>query len=337
MKNNNTKKELRTEMNKLQKSTNLSSNKICGIDKKYISNFSDYELLLDEMLCPICLKVLLDPIECNKCQAIICENCHFILKSADKNCFNEGCDGKYIKANKYIRNILNELEIKCQGCQKDNIRYTDYLIHIKSCEEYLKNPILNKIIQINKKTEEIEKLKKEKEELVKAAKKKSLGDEIELRKKYLTNKLSTDNKVKFYKSAIEGNLELYKMYVTGTPYNPPFNILEEVSAPGYGWTTFHYAMHHAKWNIIKFIIEYLISKDKIGIALRLKSNDGRCPLLCLFKSNILKNEVKRETFDKIISNFTIPICEDARKELENRGMKDLLEKIKDKKYDDFEY
>ena len=320
-----------------EKSSNVSTSRICGIDKKYISNFSDYELLLDEMLCPICLKVLLYPIECSKCQAIICENCHFILKSADKNCFNEGCDGKYIKANKYVRNILNELKIKCQGCQKDNIRYTDYLTHIKSCVEYLKNPILNKIIQINRKTEEIAKLQKEKEELVKVAKKKSLGDDQELRKKYLTNKLSTDNKMKFYKSAIEGNLELYKMYITGSAYNPPFNIFEEVSAPGYGWTTIHYAMHYARWNIIRYIIEYLIINDKIKIALRLKSKDGRCPLLCLLKSNAIKIEVKKETFDKIISNFAIPICDEVRKELDNRGMKDILERIKDKKYDDFSY
>ena len=122
--------------------------RICGIDKKFISNYDAYELLLDEMICPICLKVLLDPIKCDKYQAIIYENCYFILKSADKNCFNEGCKGKYIKANKYVRNILNELEIKCQGCEKDNINYTDYLTHIKTCKEHLKNPILNKIIQI---------------------------------------------------------------------------------------------------------------------------------------------------------------------------------------------
>ena len=310
------------------------SDRICGIDKKYISNFTDYALLLDEMLCPICLKVLLDPIECDQCQAIICENCYFILKSADKNCFNEGCKGKYIKANKYIRNILNELQIKCQGCKKDKIQYDDYLSHIKNCKEYLKNPILNKIIQINKKTEEISKLQ---EELVKLARKKSLGDDQELRKRYLVNKLSTDNKMRFYKAAIDGNLELYKIYINGSSYNPPFNIFEEVSEPGYGWTTFHYAMHYARWNIIRYIIEYLISKDKLNIMLRLKSKDGRCPLLCLLKSNALKLDIKRDTFDKIITNFTIPISNEVRAELENRGFKELLERVKDKKYNDFEY
>ena len=317
--------------------SDITTNRICGIDKKYISNFSDYALLLDEMRCPICLKILLDPIECDKCQAIICENCYFILKSADKNCFNEGCKGKYIKANKYIRNILNELQIKCQGCEKDNIGYIDYLTHIKTCPEYLKNPILNKIIHINKKTEEIEKLQREKEELVKMARKKIMGDDQELRKKYLTNKLNTENKMRFYKAAIDGNLELYKTYLNGSAYYPPFSIFEEVSEKGHGWTTFHYAMHYGRWNIIRFIIEYLILIDKLNVMLRLKSKDGRCPLLCLLKSNAIKLDIKRDIFDKIITNFTIPISNEVRIELENRGFKELVERVKDKKYNDFEY
>ena len=308
--------------------SNFANGRICGIDKNYISNYDEYKLLLDEMICPICLKVLLDPIECDKCQAIICENCYFILKAADKNCFNEGCKGKYIKANKFVREILNNLNIKCWGCEKDNIRYADYLIHIKTCEEYLSSPILKKLAIINKKTQEIEQLKKEKESLVKEAKKRNSLSDQELRAKYLTNKLSTDDKMRFYQSVIDGNLEAYKRFLLGSQYNPPFNIFEEVSAPGYGWTTFHYAMHYAKWNIIKFIIEYLFNKDKIEIGFRLKSKDGRCPLLCLLKSNALKPDVKRETFSKIISNFTIPVSDEVIKELNNRKLTDLIKLIK---------
>ena len=71
--------------------------------------------------------------------------------------------------------------------------------------------------------------------------------------------------------------------------------------------------------------------------LRLKSADGRCPLLCLLKSNALKLDIKRDTFDKIISNFSIPISSEVRAELENRGFKELVERVKDKKYNDFEF
>lgn len=105
----------------------------------------------------------------------------------------------------------------------------------------MKNPIFNKIIQINKKSDEIEQLKKEKEILIKVTKKKCLGDEKKLRQKYLTNELSKNDKITFYKATIEGNLELYKMCVNGTEKHKSFNIFEEVSAPGNYWTTFHYA------------------------------------------------------------------------------------------------
>ena len=60
-------------------------------------------------------------------------------------------------------------------------------------------------------------------------------------------------------------------------------------------------------------------------------------LLCLLKSNALKLDIKKDTFDKIISNFSIPISSEVRKELENRGFKELLERVKDKKYNDFEF
>ena len=306
---------------------NFVKGRICGIDKKFISNYNDYELLLDEMICPICLKVLLDPIECNQCQAIICENCYFILKSADKNCFNEGCKGTYVKANKFVRNILSDLNIKCIGCSKDNIRYEDYLEHIKTCEGYLSSPILKTLASINKKSEEIEKLKKEKEKLVKEVSNRHQLTDKELKEKYLTNRLSMNDKMNFYQAVIDGNLEAYKRYVNGT-YGAKYDIFEEVSAPGYGWTTFHYAMHYAKWDIIKFIINYLINTNKLEIGFRLKSKDGRCPLLCLLKSNALKADVKRDTFEKIITTFTIPVSNEVLKELKNRKYDDLIPKIR---------
>ena len=306
----------------------VANGRICGIDKAFINNYDEYKLLIDEMLCPICLKVLLDPIECDKCQAIICDNCYFILKSADKNCITEGCKGTYNKANKFIREILSNLKIKCYACSKNNIKYKDYLEHIKVCEEYLSNPILKKLAIINKKTEEIANLKKEYDNVMKNLKKKNTLSDQELRIKYLTNKLGTNEKMNFYQAVIDGNLDAYKRYIQGSQYDQPYNIFEEVSAPGYGWTTFHYAMHYAKWNIIKFIIEYLFANGKLEVGFRLKSKDGRCPLLCLLKSNALKPEVKKETFKKIITNFAIPVSDEVKKELTNRGFGDLIPKIK---------
>ena len=157
--------------------------------------------------------------------------------------------------------------------------------------------------------------------------KRMMLSDSELKARYLTNKLNMNEKMNFYQAVIDGNLEAYKRYVLGT-YGTMYNIFEEVSAPGYGWTTFHYAMHYAKWEIIKFIINYLIDNKKLEIGFRLKSKDGRCPLLCLLKSNALKGDVKHDTFEKIVTNFTIPVSDEVIKELKNRKYDDLIPKIK---------
>ena len=144
--------------------------------------------------------------------------------------------------------------------------------------------------------------------------------------KYISDKLSIKEKKDFYNSVMDNDLEKFKSFVFGTPNRPPYDIFEEVSQKGYRWTVFHYAMHYGKLDLIKFIIGYLYSQNKISIAFKLKSNDGRCPLLCLLKSKALKPETKVDVFNKIISTFSIPISEPVKERLEiekNRAQKNL--------------
>jgi len=308
---------------------NYSFGHICGIDKQFINNYEEYKQknLLEEIICPICLKILLDPLECNKCQVLICNNCHFILECAGKNCIKENCKGIYIKSNKYAQELLRGLIIKCYGCNKDNINYNDFLKHIETCEDYLANPALKKLIIIKKRSEEIKNLKEEKENLIEEAKKKYVLSDQELRERYLTNELESKDKVSFYQSVVEKNVDTYQRYVLGT-YGKKYNIFELVSPPEYGWTTFHYAMHYAVWEIIKFIIEHLQSENKIEVGFNLKTKDNKCPLLCLLKSKAIKPDVKRDVFDKIITNFNIPVSNEVINELKNIGFTDLISKIK---------
>ena len=142
----------------------------------------------------------------------------------------------------------------------------------------------------------------------------------------LKNELTTDEKMKFYYSAINDDLETFKNYINGINTGKPYSIFEEVSAPGYKWTTFHYAMHYGKWNIIKYILEYLIDLNLLDKALNIKSKDNRCPLLCLLRSNALNIEEKRKIFSNIIENYDIPISKEVKEELYNRKMQDLLNK-----------
>lgn len=65
----------------------------------------------------------------------------------------------------------------------------------------------------------------------------------------------------------------------------------------------------------------------IEIGFRLKSKDGRCPLLCLLKSNNLNEKDKKKIFTKILENYIIPVNEEVKSELVKRGFKDLINKI----------
>ena len=134
----------------------------------------------------------------------------------------------------------------------------------------------------------------------------------------LKNELTLEQKMKFYNSVINGNLEEFKNYLNGSGnFGKPFDIFEEVSAPGYKWTVFHYAMHYGKWDIIKYIIEHLNSLYLLEKALKMKSKDNRCPLLCLLKSNALKNEQKKIIFLDILNNFDIPISDEVKEDFYN--------------------
>ena len=134
----------------------------------------------------------------------------------------------------------------------------------------------------------------------------------------ITNELTKKEKMDFYYSVMDNNVEKFKSYINGTNSGKPYNILEEVSARGYKWTTFHYAMHYGRWNIIKFIFEYLIDLNLLDKALNMKTNDNRCPILCLFKSNNLSPQQKKEIYFKIINTFQIPLSEEVINEAKKK-------------------
>ena len=296
-------------------------NRICGIDPSCVENRQKYESLINDMKCPICLKIVCKPLECVLCETLICEDCKFILNLAEQSCVTPNCKGQYEKANKFIREILTALKIKCFACNEPNLNYTNYLKHIEQCEQYKKNPPMAMIRIINKNRETINELKKEYDKL-ENIKVHSLSPN-ELRLNMVTSKLSISEKMDLYNAAVEGRVPDFKKLIEVNN----FPILEEVSAKSYGWTPFHYAMHYGKWDIIKYIIEHLNSLYLLEKALKMKSKDNRCPLLCLLKSNALKNEQKKIIFLDILNNFDIPISDEVKEELYKRDMQDVLEYI----------
>jgi len=149
----------------------------------------------------------------------------------------------------------------------------------------------------------------------------------ELREKFLSDQLEKEEKHIFYEFTINGNLNGFRECLEGI-YGKKYNIFEEISQKGYYWTPLHYAMHYGKWNIIKFIIEYLNSKNLIEVGFKLKSKGNRCPLLCLLNSDDIKSDEKRDIFEKLIMNLTIPVSDEVKKELKKKDFADLLNKVK---------
>ena len=136
------------------------------------------------------------------------------------------------------------------------------------------------------------------------------------------------NKLELHNAAKDDDIDRFKILLCGSPTKKPYPIFEEVSAPGYRWTCIHYAFHYASWNCIRYILDYLIPLNYIKIVMDMKTKDNRCPLLCLLKSNAIKSDKKRDIFNKIITNYNIPVNDAVIKELENRGMGDLVKKIR---------
>ena len=138
----------------------------------------------------------------------------------------------------------------------------------------------------------------------------------------VANKSTVEEKMMFYQSVIDNNLALFTSYIYGNEKRPPFDIFEEVSAPGNKWTVFHYAMHYGKWEIIKFIFDYLIEKNLLDKALKMKSDDNRCPMLCLLKSNALKPNEKKEIYFKILETYQIQVSDEVFQVAINRHFYD---------------
>jgi len=128
--------------------------------------------------------------------------------------------------------------------------------------------------------------------------------------------------MELYNAAVEGRLNDFKDFVINKKY--PF--LEEVSAHNYFWTPLHYAMHYGQIDIIFFIMEQLKSQGTVELAMKLQSDDGRCPLLCLLRSNSLHIDKKKEIIEKFLTRYTFEISNEVRKEMRNRDMEQILKK-----------
>lgn len=301
-----------------------------GISEDQIENFLDYADMLGSLSCCICLDVVRNPVECQNCESLYCDECWNLLKISNKKCVIN-CTAPVVRANTFVYQILNKLLIKCTTCNKGGIPYPKYVLHLDSCimsNKYGTEIELDKIIQ--EKTKQLDDLNAKINHTNSAS---TLANTYyivekltkeEIRQKLVTFSLPVNKKMELYNAAVEGRLNDFKSLII----NQKFPLLEEVSAHNYFWTPLHYAMHYGKIDIVFFILDSLKEQGKLDLVMKLQSNDNRCPILCLLKSNHLHYDIKKDYLERILNRYSFDISPEVTKEIKNRNFDHLLKQYR---------
>ena len=293
-----------------------------GIKEELVENYADYKEIIKSLICCICLDIVKNPMECENCESLYCEDCWEIMKISGKKCVLH-CTSAVKRANKFVRDMLANLRITCESCGKKNIDYNIYIKHMEACimnknlitKDELKKLIKEKETKIDEIEAEIENLKLNGLTTIDSKSKSMTIDQI--RQNLMTFNLNINKKMELYNAAVEGRMKDFKDFVI----NKKYPLFEEVSAHNYNWTSVHYAMHYGQLEIIMFCMDYIENKmNCMDIAMKLESNDGRCPLLCLLRSNALNADKKKTIVQKIFSKYSFDLSEKVKAELRNRDM-----------------
>lgn len=298
-----------------------------GIKEQQIDNYSQFASILPSFVCPICLDVVKNPNQCETCDSLYCLECFEFLKTGGGGCVMKCKNAKFKKADRFVLDTLSKLKITCETCKKKNIDYNLYITHFEACV-HISNLLNNDIESlINEKQLKVFELTADNEKL------KSTGSLMftenianlsteDIRKKLLSFDLPATNKVQLYESTVNGNITLFKELIL----KKKFPIFEEVSAQGYLWTSLHYAMHYGQEEIILFILDYLKTQlNCLELGLRLTAKDGRCPFLCLLKSNSINNDKKKDILVKVLNKYKpVYVSEQVKVELRVRKMEEFF-------------
>ena len=95
--------------------------------------YKDFDEIVQEVECPICLQFPLEPIQCSKCLKVFCEKCQVNNKCA---MCRELFEKKEL--DRVLKNILGKLLLKCRNCEKhlksNKIKVSEYINHLKNCD-----------------------------------------------------------------------------------------------------------------------------------------------------------------------------------------------------------
>ena len=102
------------------------------INEETIVKNEIYDAFKDDIICPKCSKIIIEPQMCMKCQNVYCKKC-LVNYSNLKKCPKDGKESVFIKSISK-KDLLSKLKYKCKNCSKI-VFQTDINAHLeKNCD-----------------------------------------------------------------------------------------------------------------------------------------------------------------------------------------------------------
>ena len=122
------------------------------VDNTNVSNKEYFETLSDFSMCTVCTGIVIEPVQCNKCENCFCKNCINQWCKNCKSCPMKCVSPEFKEPSRLIKNMLSKLIFDCPiKCCDSKIPYDDLLIHEVKCgSETVNCPLC--CSKINKKT-----------------------------------------------------------------------------------------------------------------------------------------------------------------------------------------
>ena len=110
---------------------NTASNTKKKISSENVKNKEYFQGIQDLTICFYCNNILIDPIECNKCESNYCRECIYSINSNNSICPKKCYLPRFSNSSKYVKDLLSKIEFSCV-CFR-TIPYLEYLSHVSKC------------------------------------------------------------------------------------------------------------------------------------------------------------------------------------------------------------
>lgn len=102
------------------------------INEDTVVNNEIYSTFKEDVICPICTNILIEPQMCMSCQNVYCKKCIDDWSKKNDKCPNR-CENTNYQRSLEKKNILSKLKFNCIKC-KEEIKYDEMEKHLNNCD-----------------------------------------------------------------------------------------------------------------------------------------------------------------------------------------------------------